>query len=199
MDSLGVDVARGGRDNTIIARRHGMWFDEPLAYPGSATPDGPSVAGLVIAAMRDQAPIHIDVIGVGASPYDFLSEARQQVTGVNVSEKSFATDKSGRLRFFNQRSELWWKFREALDPTNNTGIALPPSKQLLADLCAPVWRVSGDVVQVESREDIVKRIGRSPDWASAYCLALMDTPKRAEIERASRKASNLHDPYAALR
>ena len=34
MDSLGVDVARGGRDKTILARRHGWWFDEPLAYSG---------------------------------------------------------------------------------------------------------------------------------------------------------------------
>src|SRR5690606_35379444 len=63
MDSVGVDVARGGRDKTDIARRHGMWFDVPLSYPGKETPDGPTVAGLVIAARRDQAPIHLDVIG----------------------------------------------------------------------------------------------------------------------------------------
>src|SRR5882672_1240245 len=31
MDSVGVDVARGGKDNTIIARRHGVWFDQPMA------------------------------------------------------------------------------------------------------------------------------------------------------------------------
>jgi hypothetical protein len=195
MDSLGVDVARGGRDNTIIARRHGMWFDEALVYPGAQTPDGPSVAGLVIAAMRDAAPIHIDVIGVGSSPYDFLNNANQQVLGVNVAEKSLATDQSGRLRFMNQRSELWWKMREALDPANNTGIALPPDRQLLADLCAPTWKLSGSTVQVEDRESIVKRIGRSPDWASAFCLALIDTPKRSRIgARDSRRGE--YDPYA---
>jgi len=68
MDSLGVDVARGGKDQTIIARRHGAWYDQPLVYPGSVTPDGSKVAGLAIAAMRDRAVIHIDVIGVGSSP-----------------------------------------------------------------------------------------------------------------------------------
>jgi hypothetical protein len=196
MDSLGVDVARGGRDNTIIARRHGMWFDEPLAYPGSATPDGPTVAGLVIASMRDRAPIHLDVIGVGASPYDFLNEAHQQVLGINVSEKSHATDKSGRLSFFNQRSEYWWKFREALDPANNTGIALPPSSQLLADLCAPTWRLSGYTIQVESRDAIIDRIGRSPDWASAYCLALIDTPKLRTVMGSRTAKRDDYDPYA---
>jgi hypothetical protein len=177
MDSVGVDVARGGRDNTIIARRHGMWFDVALVYPGSQTPDGPTVAGLTLAATRDGAPQHIDVIGVGSSPYDFLNNARQHVIGVNVAEKSLGFDQSGRLRFFNLRSELWWRMREALDPANNTGIALPEDAQLLGDLCAPIWRLSGAAIQVESRDDIEKRIGRSPDWASAYILALMDTPK----------------------
>ena len=196
MDTMGVDVARGGKDNTIIARRHGMWFDEALTYPGSQTPNGPSVAGLVIAAMRDSAPILIDVIGVGASPYDFLVTARQQVSGINVSEKSNATDKSGRLRFFNLRSELYWKFREALDPANNTGIALPPSKQLLADLCAPVWTLSGPTIQVESRDGIIARIGRSPDWASAYMLALIDMPKRASMDHTPPGKRREFDPYA---
>lgn len=194
MDSIGCDVARGGKDNTVIARRHGMWFDEPLPYPGSATPDGPMVAGLVIAASRDRAPIHIDVIGVGSSPYDFLRQARQQVVGVNVAEAATATDKSGRLHFRNLRSQLWWKMREALDPTNNTGIALPPDPRLLADLCAPKWKVAGTVLQVESREEIIDRIGRSPDFASAYILALLDTPKREVIEALGRKATNDYDP-----
>lgn len=197
MDSMGVDVARGGKDNTIIARRHGMWFDVPLAYPGSATPDGPKVAGLTIAAQRNKAPIHIDVIGVGSSPYDFLNEADQQVTGVNVSEKATGTDKSGRLRFFNQRSELAWRMREALDPENNTGIALPPDPRLLADLCAYTWRLSGSVIYVASREEIIARIGRSPDFGSAYFLALMDTPKIADL-RATRSGGMRgdYDPYA---
>lgn len=196
MDSMGVDVARGGEDNTIVARRHGMWFDKPLAYEGKQTPDGPAVAGLVIAAMRDAAPIHIDVIGVGASPYDFLNSARLAVYGINVAEKALGTDKSGRLRFFNLRSELWWRMREALDPANNTGIALPPDKQLLGDLCAPTWRLSGSTIQVEGREDIIKRIGRSPDWASAYILALMDTPKRQLLAGAGRANPRTEfDPY----
>lgn len=200
MDSIGVDVARGGADNTIIARRHGMWFDAPLTYPGKETPNGPAVAGLAIAALRDKAPIHIDVIGVGASPYDFLQSANQHVLGVNVSEKAMGTDKSGRLRFMNQRSELWWRFREALDPDNNTGIALPPDEQLRKDLCAPKWKVQGSVIQVESRDDIISRIGRSPDWASAYILALMDTPRLADTRRVSQHGPiEEYDPYASQR
>jgi hypothetical protein len=199
MDSMGVDVARGGKDNTIIARRHDMWFDEPLAYPGTATPDGPTIAGLVVSALRDRAPIHIDVIGVGSSPYDFLNEMNQQVLGVNVAESALGLDKSGRLRFKNQRSELWWRMREALDPANNTGIALPPDQRLLVDLCAPTWKLVGQTVAVASREEILDKIGRSPDYASAYCLALMDTPKRSIMHELGRyNEREEHDPYSKL-
>ncbi len=197
MDSMGVDVARGGKDSTTVARRHANWFDKPLKYPGTQTPDGPTVSGLVIAARRDNAPIHIDVIGVGASPYDFLKAARQQVIGVNVAEKSLGTDKSGLMRFANLRSELWWKFREWLDPTNNTGAMLPDDPELLAELCAPKWHAQGPIVVVESRDEIVKRVGRSPDLASAFVLGLMDTPKIDEYRRSLKQGSRDYDPYAA--
>jgi hypothetical protein len=192
MDSMGVDVARGGQDSTIIMRRHGMWLDRPLAYPGAQTPDGPAVAGLVIAALRDNSPIHIDVIGVGSSPYDFLVQANQQIEGVNVAERAVTadgspkTDKSGRLRFFNQRAELWWMMREALDPTYDTGIALPPDPRLKADLLAPRWRMKDSAtIQVESREDIIKRTGKSPDYGSAAILALIDTKKISKAQMAA--------------
>ena len=193
MDSMGVDVARGGKDETIIARRHGMWFDVPVAYPGRDTPDGAATAGLVVAALRDRAPVHVDGIGIGAAVYDFLRHAGQQAISVNVAERATRRDNSGRLTFKNLRSQLWWMMREALDPNANNGIALPPDKRLLADLCAPCWRMQGVEVYVESRDDIVKKLGRSPDYASAYCLALLDTPKIHEFM--SRNRSKVHDPY----
>lgn len=200
MDSLGVDVARGGDDRTVIARRHGIWFDEPLTYPGAVTPDGPAIAGLVVAALRDRAPIHIDVIGVGASPYDFLKAARQQVIGVNVAESTNETDLSGRLRFSNQRSKDWWRMREALDPANNRGIALPPSEELRTELCAPLWEARGPVIHVEGRDAIIKRVGRSADLASAYLLALRDTSRREDVmtraSGAQSRARGEYDPYA---
>lgn len=197
MLSLGVDVARGGKDKTVIYRRHeGWWFDEPLEYAGSETPNGPMVAGLAIGANRNHSPIHIDIIGVGSSPYDFLKEARQQVLGVNVSEKSGARDKSGRLGFFNQRSEHIWRLRELLDPEANNNIALPPSKKLLADLCAPKWKLRGSSVYVESREDIVDRIKRSPDHLSALALACINTPKIRNMPGMSSRKPRDYDPLA---
>ena len=184
--SMGVDVARGGKDNTVIAKRHKTedtdhWYDRLQMHPGSETPNGRKVAGLVIAEHREHAPIHLDVIGVGASPYDVLNEAGQPVYGVNVSEKATTTDRSGRLGFFNLRSQLWWQMREDLDPDAENGICLPPDPELMKELCAPRWEMSGMAIKVESRDDIVKRVGRSPDRASALILARMDTPKVPQL------------------
>ncbi len=200
MLSVGVDVARGGKDNTTIACRHtDMWFDRAQVFAGTETPDGPKVMGLVMATVRDRAPIHLDVIGVGASPYDFLREARQDVYGVNVAERPTRSDKTGRLAFFNLRTQLWWAMREALDPANDMGVQLPPDPQLAAELCAPRWSMSGTTIKVESRDDIIDRIGRSPDRATAYLLALMDTPKISNMRRTSDREEVLnHDPYANI-
>jgi hypothetical protein len=203
MMAMGVDVARGGRDQTVIATRHKteqneLWFDTLHMYPGSETPNGNSVAGLVIGERRDLAPVHIDVIGVGASPYDVLNEAKQDVYGVNVSERANSLDRSGRLSFMNLRSQLWWQMREALEPSQHNGIALPDDKDLLAELCAPRWELSGMTIKVESRQDIVDRVGRSPDRATAIMLALIPTPKVRAI-RAMAESSNSAldwDPYA---
>lgn len=204
MMALGVDVARGGADETIIARRHAdWWFDEPLAYAGTATPDGPHVAGLVIAATRDRAPQHIDIIGVGASPYDFLNQSRQPVIGVDVRRATKNTDRSGALQFANLRSELVWKFRELLDPNNNYGVALPPHPRLKADLCAFRWESSGRTIKVLSKEEIQALIHRSPDYASAYFMAAIETPKLEHITGGAKTRDvvgrcNAYNPYDRL-
>ena len=203
MLSMGVDVARGGKDNTTIATRHktettDLWFDKLHLHAGEDTPNGNKVAGLVIAERRDYAPVHIDVIGVGASPYDVLQGGGIDVYGVNVSERATSLDRSGRLSFMNQRSQLWWQLREALDPAADNGIALPDDKDLLAELCAPNWELSGMTIKVESRQDIVDRVGRSPDRATAVILALIDTPKIRAIRALGEAASPCleYNPYA---
>lgn len=178
MMALGVDVARGGKDQTLLAPRYAdWWFDELIAYPGSTTPDGHAVAGQVVVHHRDNAPILIDVIGVGASPYDILSGKGQPVYGVDVRNTPTGTDKSGMMKFKNLRSQLIWGLREMLDPANNLEVALPPDSILKKELCSVLWRYQNATCYVESREEIVDRIGHSPDRLSALMLAAMDVPK----------------------
>lgn len=172
MQALGVDVARGGAAETVLTARYGDWFAPQVVQPGAATPNGQAAAALVVAYLRDDATAFVDVIG--ASAYDHLAGLRVNAVPCNGAAASGRTDRSGLLAFVNQRAEWWWRLREALDPQYGDGLALPPDRALLADLCAPRWRMTMRGIQVEAKEDIVKRLGRSPDRGDSAVLALQD-------------------------
>jgi hypothetical protein len=181
MDSLGSDVARGGRDKTQISTRYANWYDWIKSFPGSDTPNGQIVAGLIMSVVRDAAPIHIDIGGVGSSPYDFLNENSVQVLGINNAGTDRSQDQvdkaSGMLKFRNNRSFLAWRFRESLEPEKGDNIALPPDPELKADLCALRWKLTAGGILIESKEEIFKRIHRSPDKGDACILASINTVK----------------------
>jgi hypothetical protein len=168
---IGGDVARGGDDQTVLAPRRGAWFARLQKYPGRSTPDGQVVAGLLAVALDHGGSANIDVIGVGASAYDISRGQGLPVTPINFANKSMATDRSGTLTFVNMRAEFYWRFREALDPEGGENMALPPDPELEADLVAPRWSMQTNGIKIEAKEDIKKRIGRSPDCADAVVLA----------------------------
>jgi hypothetical protein len=157
MDTLGADIARGGQAQTVLTPRHGEWFGEQIVYPGKATPDGPAAAALIVAAMRGNACCNIDVIGVGSSVYDHLRLLRVNVQAMHGAERSDMRDRSGKLRFANKRAQWWWQMREALDPAYGDYVALPPDRELLADLCAPKWKLTSGGILIESKEDLIER------------------------------------------
>jgi len=195
MDTIGVDPARGGRDETVLSPRHGGWFAEQAVRPGSETPDGPTVAALVVSILRGGALANVDVIGIGAAVYDHLKGNGISVKAMNGAEASQARDRSGSLGFVNKRAEWWWRMREALDPDYGEEIAMPPDRKLLVDLCTPKWRLAARGIQVESKEEIVKRIARSPDRGDAAVYALAaDPPKRGRGQRPSR-ADGSYSPH----
>jgi hypothetical protein len=206
MLSLGADIAMGGKDNTVLARRYeDMYFSKPVVYPGRLCTDGPTVAGFIVAATRDGAPQHIDLLGVGAQPYGHLMEMHQDAIGIDMGGPTNEMDKGSTMAIYNIRSLLYWRMREALDPNNATGIALPPERILMSELCAFTWEpvvVKGKTtIKVCSRDDIVERIGHSPDYATAYVLANIDTPRNqlfSSIRKGSRPRSLDYDPYQRM-
>lgn len=172
MSALGVDVARGGKDKTVITPRHGAWFGRAWTYPGKATPDGPAVAALVLEHHQRGARVKVDIIGVGGSVYDCLKDCEDlDVVAVNGAAKSEEKDKSGMMGFYNLRAQNWWKLREDLDPASGQDLALPPDPELRADLCAATWKPTTRGILVEAKEDIIARIGRSPDKGDSLVYA----------------------------
>ena len=182
MTCLGVDPSRGGRDETGLARRHGMWFDEMIRHPGAAVPDGPVCAGLALAAVRNNAPINVDVIGIGSSVYDHLKAVTSRVRAISVSERDKdATDLTGKFHFQNERAHMYWLVREALDPQYDTGLQLPPDDKLKADLTAITWRLlGGGIIAMESKDEIKVRLGRSTDSGDPVAMTFLRvTPPRS--------------------
>jgi hypothetical protein len=182
-DSLGVDVARGGKDSTVIAIRQGHWIAPLVVEPGSATPDGPAVAALIARHALGSPIVNIDVIGVGSSVYDFTRRDYPHINAipVNVAEGSDKRDKSGKLGFVNKRAELYWQFREMLDPASGFGIELPNDRRILADLCTPKFEITPRGIKVESKEDIHKRLQRSTDYGDAVLLAFANLASVLDI------------------
>jgi len=171
LSAMGIDVARGGEDQTVISKRYGNWFAPLDVHPGSATSDGQSVARLVMEQIENGVVPAIDVIGVGSAAYDIMVLEGINVEPVNFAEGSDEYDKSGQLGFMNKRAECYWRLRELLDPANEEKVALPQDRELRADLCAARWKMSTRGIQIESKDDIRKRLGRSPDRADAIVLA----------------------------
>lgn len=179
MTAMGVDPAYGGSNATVIACRYGDWFAPLLKYPGESTPDGESVAALVIRAHKDQAVVNVDIGGTaGGAAYEALRKQKWlHTTPINNSSAVGGfRDRSGQLKCKNIRAASYWKLREALDPNGPIKLALPPDNMLLADLCVAKYTITG-AIQLEEKRDIIARIGRSPDAADAVVLAYWATPQ----------------------
>ncbi|MEP7284342.1 MAG: hypothetical protein ABI947_01080 [Chloroflexota bacterium] len=175
----GVDPAYKGTDKTAIARLVGNVCERIDTY---SRQDTMQTVGRVIALVDKQTPIGVDVIGVGAGVYDRLHEQGYSATPVNVANATDMHDSSGQQGFVNLRSALWWMLRDALDPSGDVLLAIPPDDILTGDLTAPTWSyTSSGHIKIESKDEMRARIGRSTDKADALALA------RYVAVRSSRK------------
>lgn len=205
MTSIGFDPTRGGKDKAVLAPRYGWWFAPLIIQDGSETPDGPASAAFVSQFVRDGAAIQLDIIGgAGASTFDQLRQNGMNVEAVDGRLESHGHDvASGRLGFFNMRSENWWRFREALDPDSGMDLALPPSRTMRADLCAPRWQMTPRGIQVEGKSterkdgfgDLKQRLGRSPDEGDAVVNALIDGRQDVQVARRNRGPIRANSKY----
>jgi hypothetical protein len=178
LTAVGVDVARSGSDKTVIALRRSLVLSELRRSSREGTMQ---TAGRVAGVLRETAArAVVDVIGVGAGVVDRLREQNLSTLAFNASTRTERLDISGELGFVNCRAGAWWNLREMLDPDSGIAVALPDDDLLIGDLTAPKWRVaSGGRIQVESKEDIKKRLGRSTDDGDAVVQAFWEGEEEA--------------------
>lgn len=175
--SYGLDPARFGDDATCTAKLVGRVL-ESLEYTSQQSTM--ETVGRTVVAVQDKTiPIAVDVIGIGSGVFDRLKELKFNAISVNAGSSavdrygSKMRDASETLEFYNLRSALWWRIREALDPESENPLALPPDDRLTGDLTGVMYNyTSNGKIKVESKDDIRARIGRSTDAADGLALAL---------------------------
>lgn len=183
MTAQALDPAGGGRDSAELASRYGGWYAPMVSAKGSETADGSATAGMVVKYRKDGCPVVVDVGGgyAGAVITRFKDNLIPYARFDGGSTQIVGTAKGSGLKFANKRAEAWWRLREELDPDQQGGsaIALPPDPELRADLAAPHWSLQARGILLESKDDIRKRLGRSPGKGDAAVMCLSEGNKAA--------------------
>lgn len=169
---LGVDVGGGG-DETVIRERRGR----RAGREWRAHTDRPEkIAPLILTALQESGAtaVKVDSIGVGFGVIGELRNLASQgkhkarIIGVNVGEKASEPDK-----YKNLRAEIWWALARGLSERQGWDLSgMENADATVAQLLEPLWHVdAAGRIQVEPKDEIRKRLGRSPDNADALLLA----------------------------
>lgn len=172
---LGVDVGGGG-DKSVGYLRRGARAE--LVFEDNHK-DGEIVVGLCMQAIREHGvrKVKLDVTGFGHFAEGHLRQMVReagidcQVIGVN-----FGAGADDRERFITVRQEMWWEVGRMRCEEQSWDLSLVDD-QACADLLAPKWKPDGrGHTVIESKDDVKKRLGRSPDHGDALILAYYDGP-----------------------
>lgn len=184
---LGVDVARGGIDDTILFLRRGL-----KAYPceGIASDaNGPQIAGKVALIHQDSGVERVyvdDTGGYGSSVVDSL----EMFPHIDVTAIKYNARAQEPKRYFNKRTEMWVRMRDWI----KKGGQLPNDPRLVTELLAPKLYFQGGVMRLEDKQHIKDRIGRSPDRADALAQTFADIETPSFFARYSERGTgNVYD------
>ena len=193
---IGVDPARFGDDKSVILKRQGRMCFQPAEHYKI---DNMALAALVAEEIRTWHPdaVFVDE-GNGGGVIDRLRQLGHDVIGVHFGGKA------SRPRYVNKRTEMWFEMRDWL----TSGGAIPPHMKLKQDLASPTYKFTAgqDIYTLESKDDIKKRIKRSPDLGDALGLTFA-FPVQRDLYKASGIAIRTgidtdrvlgYDPYGGI-
>ena len=164
-----LDVARHGADSSVLVKKTGSTITEIKSWKRL---DLMELSGRIHAEYDTTEPenrpheLYVDVIGMGYGVLDAINSiGRINAVGINVAESP-----SQKETYMNLRSELWFKFKSFLE---NKMCKLPNNEYMIADLIGVKYKfTAAGKIQVESKDQIKKRLGRSPDFADALVLLM---------------------------
>lgn len=184
---IGVDVARTGADKSVIAIRRG-----PLLYPleRHINLNGTELAAEVIKSLKRRRAalaakgktepriprIKVDANGVGASVFDALAAYADANPGLFIvfDVMTGSAPTRDEHEYENLRAQIAYETRAWLQTA-----AIPDDDQLARDLVAPEFKFHPKTrrILIESKDDLRKRLGRSPDDGDAVHLCVYEPPE----------------------
>jgi hypothetical protein len=177
-----TDIAMGGRDNLVIAGIESMDEREGDGYvippltvvPGLDVTKPSHVGQHILSARRDGSDTSVDYTGGwGTGVKEYLEDAhRIAVNPIVFSAASGDLNRDQQFGFPNERSAMLWLLREAMDPESGVTemLAIAPDERLKAEMQAVRYKYRGNLIVIESKDDIKKRLKASTDRLDAVAM-----------------------------
>jgi hypothetical protein len=192
---ISIDVARYGDDKAVMKAIENYAEKESQEHEKKSTMELVGLAVImarrygITAAEKDeddnvllpgQGGFAVDEIGVGGGVADRLYELGYNVVFVNAAERQDV-----RVGCFNRRAEIYLNGAELAEAKRFS--VLPSDKNLIDQLAWARYKTikSNGIYQVEAKDDIKKRKGRSPDDADAFLNGLWALPQVKPMRRAA--------------
>lgn len=189
---MGVDVARYGDDESVIAFRVGR---DGASYPWKVVRnvDTMTLASLIVDCAKEFKPdaIFVDEGGVGGGVVDRLNMLKQPVIGVQFGSNPdrSTTTGDGDIIYANKRAEMWGYMRDWLK-----GGAIPDDADLGMQLTGVeygyVIKNGKDAILLEKKSDMKKRGLSSPDRSDALALTFAYEVIPSDHSGSLRQSSN---------
>lgn len=162
--SLAADVARYGRDKSVLSKREGHRIHSLTEYKDYSTMEFATVISNEYGRNKQPDAVFIDTIGVGAGVYDkVLQMGVRGVVDANAAMKA-----EDRNVYQNKRAEMYFNLKKFVE----TGGKLPDDAELKEELLAIkyFYNPTTGKIQLISKDDLKEELGRSPDKSDSVAL-----------------------------
>jgi len=184
INKLGVDVAGGGRNKSVVVQRRTNLAE---IIHRTKSPDTMDLAEFVInkriAEGIHPADINVDMLGVGKGTYDVLNREKTTsgIHGINAGSEPYSEE--GKTMFINLRAQMFWELRKWILAG---GKLLEDEAWYQLNKIKYRQKLEGRQakMQIISKEEMLKEGMESPDEADALALtfATADIPRLDEEE-----------------
>lgn len=174
---ISVDPARFGDDETVIYVLENYTVLECVTMFHA---DGDEIAIRII-KLCEQYKINyvvLDIIGIGVGVSNSLKLLSPDIVRFELNSEATPENEEDAEKYSNVRSAMWWKTADLF--AEGKICQLPNDDKLISDLTTVRYRFVRGKRAVELKDDIKKRLGRSPDRGDALVMGIYGMDKAPE-------------------